>query len=44
MRKIGLVKKKFLTRERIYLIIDYLLQIGRASPRKTTQVDKRDKK
>ena len=26
MRKIGLVKKKFLTRERIYLIIDYLLR------------------
>lgn len=26
MRKIGLVKKKYLTRERIYLIIDYLLR------------------
>ena len=26
MKKIGLVKKKFLTRERIYLIVDYLLR------------------
>lgn len=26
MKRIGLVKKKFLTRERIYLIIDYLLR------------------
>ena len=26
MKKVGLVKKKFLTRERLYLIVDYLLR------------------